>query len=203
MPDQIIQDNFVAIPASTLSSERWKQLQPSTRCVFWAMLIDGWSETGQVEWTNEDLVKGAGLSLNTVKRAIKELRSEAFVWVAYEGDRWQKATYDLNMKYLNTSMAVEVAQDSTLELPIGRGIVYFIGNIEQGIVKIGFCRKEVDKRMASLQTGCPYRLSLLRTIEKTTLRGEALVQKRFERYRMIGEWFSLAGELANYLEVTI
>lgn len=201
MPDQIIQDDFVAIPVSTLSSEQWKQFQPSTRCVFWAMLMNGWSETGQVEWTNDELAEEAGFSRKTVARAIEDLCDEKFIWVADKGGRWKKTTYDLNMEYLNASMNVELFQNSILELPIGRGMVYFIGNTEEGIVKIGFCRKEIDKRMASLQTGCPYRLSLLRVIEKTTLAGEALVQKKFEGYKMIGEWFSLEGDLANYLGI--
>lgn len=202
MPDQTIQGEFVAIPVSTLSSEQWKQFQSSTQCVFWAMLVGGWSETCQVEWTNEELAEKTGFSRATVARAIGELCDAKFIWIACKGGRWRKTTYDLNMEYLNANMDVELPENSILELPIGRGIVYFIGNVEVGMVKIGYCSKDVDKRMSTIQTGCPYKLSLLKTIEKTTLGGEAVVQKKFEEYKMIGEWFSLEGDLANYLGVT-
>lgn len=199
MPDQSIQGEFVAIPISTLLSEQWKQFQPTTRCVFWTMLIRKSAENYEIEWSNEELVEATGFSRHTINRAVGELLDEYFIVMAQKGGRWQKTIYEVIPERLESASGIEAFRDLTTELPVGRGIIYFIGNIEAKVVKIGFSRNDVAGRMGAIQTGCPYKLSVLKVIEKTTPVGELMIQNRFVVYKMNGEWFSIDGELAEYL----
>jgi hypothetical protein len=65
------------------------------------------------------------------------------------------------------------------------------------MVKIGFAL-DVNKRIKTLQTGCPDRLVLVHVLpgDRET---ETLLHGRFNRYRAAGEWFYVAGRLAKFL----
>lgn len=80
---------------------------------------------------------------------------------------------------------------------IDESFVYFIA-AETGQIKIGVSC-EVKKRLATLQTASPVRLSLL-----MVLRGgyelEAELHKRFSNFRRNGEWFEPSAEILNYIE---
>jgi predicted GIY-YIG superfamily endonuclease len=84
--------------------------------------------------------------------------------------------------------------------------VYVIGR-ERGPVKVGVSDNPRG-RLTSLQTGCPFKLSLLHQ-EKVDSREYALwVEAHFravyERERLMGEWFKLDAELAiEGIETTI
>ncbi len=75
------------------------------------------------------------------------------------------------------------------------GFIYFIEC--QGHVKIGFARN-VAKRIADLQTACPFPLKLLAKIAGN-LWEERDYHARFEIHRRQGEWFILDGSLAQYI----
>lgn len=192
----------VCIPIATIQSDRWRQLQPSTRCVFLAMLSKKESDSNRVEWPSDALANLAKVSLNTVARAIEELCEQGFVEVITKGGRWKSGTvYEVNQDYLDVNLNLQLQTTLLSNLPVGRGIVYFIGNIDHKVVKIGFSSLDVAKRVDALQTGCPYKLSVLKTIKGTTVDGELLIHKQFQQYRLHGEWFSIEDDLAEYLGV--
>jgi hypothetical protein len=79
------------------------------------------------------------------------------------------------------------------------GYVYFVEAVGTGTVKIGWCNYErLDRRIASLQTGCPHELKLL-TYYSDSQAGEKHMHRWFFRYHVHGEWFRHEGELAKYI----
>ena len=76
--------------------------------------------------------------------------------------------------------------------------VYFVQAGPGGPVKIGRA-KDVDKRMAGLQTACPYRLQLLGVIECDHVSSyEAELHERFAELRIDrSEWFNWAPAIAD------
>ncbi|PTQ64500.1 Meiotically Up-regulated Gene 113 (MUG113) protein [Sphingomonas sp. PP-CE-3G-477] len=78
------------------------------------------------------------------------------------------------------------------------GVVYFIGNLEHKIVKIGFTAGSVLGRLKGIQTGSPVRLSILAYIEGTR-EDEARLHRTFSPIGLFGEWFSIEGKLDSFL----
>lgn len=75
--------------------------------------------------------------------------------------------------------------------------VYLIGNLEQGIVKIG--KSDCIKlRLVQIQTYCHFELSILKTTTNLLEKEEEL-HKRFKDYKVRGEWFKIEGELEKYI----
>jgi hypothetical protein len=70
------------------------------------------------------------------------------------------------------------------------GIVYFIQDTVSLAIKIGFCLKDPEKRLAALQTGNSNFLRLLGHIPGTESH-EKLLHSRFSSFRLSGEWFSV------------
>lgn len=106
MPDQLINGNFIAIPEKTLLCKEWKNLSVSTKCVYWTMLLrykrKGKSAEGLVTWLQSELVQYTGLSLRTVKTAIKDLKMRGWIKTWEPGGRWSRATtYKMNSLYAN------------------------------------------------------------------------------------------------------
>lgn len=106
MPDQHINGFYVALPETTLFSEQWKNLMPSTRCIFMAMLGKYWRKgdeaNGKVRWKQEELVDKTGLSLNTIKRGLNELKEKEWLIVWEPGGRWlDGTTYEVNPIWAN------------------------------------------------------------------------------------------------------
>jgi hypothetical protein len=75
------------------------------------------------------------------------------------------------------------------------GIVYFIQDAVALAVKIGFCLRNPEKRLAALQIGNANRLRLLGRAAGSQSHEKAL-HMRFSQFRVQGEWFS-AGILAD------
>lgn len=73
--------------------------------------------------------------------------------------------------------------------------VYFAAAGER--VKIGKAN-DVTKRLATLQTGCPYKIKLLK-VERGGVAVERDYHRRFAALRENGEWFRHEGELAQFL----
>lgn len=78
-------------------------------------------------------------------------------------------------------------------------MVYLIQNETEGICKIGYSL-DPNARLATLQTGCPYPLSLVGTIEGGREK-ERETHAMFEQYRMEGEWFVLNKEILSFFNV--
>lgn len=73
---------------------------------------------------------------------------------------------------------------------------YFIGSAEMECIKIGQTSGPIEKRLAGLQTGCPYKLVVL----ATTAIPEKLLHLRFAKDRVEGEWFRWSPDLLHFLE---
>jgi hypothetical protein len=80
------------------------------------------------------------------------------------------------------------------------GSVYFItvGDPYGTHVKIGFTRGDPRQRLKDLQTGCPFRLSLLGSVPGC-MTMEAELHGVLDEYRVSGEWFIFDG----YAEIVI
>jgi hypothetical protein len=74
--------------------------------------------------------------------------------------------------------------------------VYFIGSIENRVVKIGMTTdNDSAKRMSQIQTGCPFSLKLIGFIkcnnEKDARLAERKLHAALSLFRMNGEWFKI------------
>lgn len=76
-----------------------------------------------------------------------------------------------------------------------RGCIYFVRAGEN--VKIGFS-KDVDQRLAQLQTFFPFRLELLLSIAGSALT-EHQLHHRFKLSRVTGEWFRLTPDIETFV----
>lgn len=80
----------------------------------------------------------------------------------------------------------------------GRGYVYFIENIEERTVKIGVS-KNPRERISALRTANSSPLAFLKIIPTNEMeRDETELHRRFDRYRLQGEWFQLCSEILEY-----
>lgn len=77
-----------------------------------------------------------------------------------------------------------------------RGRVYFAQRSDNGRIKIGFSRNNATKRVASLSSDVDTNIIL--TIPGT-LKSERALHKRFEEYRVRGEWFDPGDELMKFI----
>jgi hypothetical protein len=66
-------------------------------------------------------------------------------------------------------------------------MIYFIHNVERRAIKIGYAANPIQ-RMRALQTGLPDTLELMGSIEGDMCR-ERDLHRRFESFRIRGEWF--------------
>lgn len=77
-------------------------------------------------------------------------------------------------------------------------IVYFLQAGDDGPIKIGYCARSDNFRMRimSLQTGCPWPLTIRRIMEAKDRRiTETELHERFSQFRLTGEWFAPCAEL--------
>lgn len=77
------------------------------------------------------------------------------------------------------------------------GFVYFIGNSEKNICKIGFSYSP-NKRLKELQTGNPFPLFVFKTV-KGDMQMEKTFHFLYRQYRTQGEWFKIEGELKKFI----
>ena len=77
-------------------------------------------------------------------------------------------------------------------------VVYFVRRGARGPIKIGKAI-DVENRMSQLQNGNAEHLVLLGMIPGGDEK-EREMHKRFAAYRMKGEWFRCAGELAEFVK---
>jgi hypothetical protein len=77
-------------------------------------------------------------------------------------------------------------------------VVYFIGAKAVGRVKIGYT-DQLSDRFSALKTASPVPLQLLATIPGDR-RIEAVLHARFAHHHTHGEWFTLHGEIQDYIK---
>jgi len=78
-------------------------------------------------------------------------------------------------------------------------IIYFIQSGNNGPIKIGHTKFNINSRLKSLQTGNPVKLILIKTI-KGDLKKERKIQKKFYEDNIRGEWFLPSLKLLNYIK---
>ena len=76
-------------------------------------------------------------------------------------------------------------------------MIYFIKNISNGQIKIGFAVKP-NKRLADLQTGSTDKLILIKAIDGGPA-DEAALHEKFAVHRLNGEWFSPHDEIIEFI----
>lgn len=75
------------------------------------------------------------------------------------------------------------------------GVIYFLQQGEDGPVKIGFSRdSNLETRIRNLQCGNPTKLFLRGTIMGIE-RDEQALHRKYQAYRMQGEWFNTTAVL--------
>src|SRR5947209_19293791 len=79
------------------------------------------------------------------------------------------------------------------------GFIYAIGMEGTSSVKIGKTAGSVEKRLAELQTGQPFPLKLLASVQVEDYLGgvESAIHRFLEADRQRGEWFTLAVDQAH------
>jgi len=80
-------------------------------------------------------------------------------------------------------------------------VVYFIQQENtEGLIKIGFTSKSVEKRLKSLKTATPYNLKVLKTIDGGEDK-EKQMHERFKKHRVNpkSEWFYPSRELLTFI----
>ena len=77
------------------------------------------------------------------------------------------------------------------------GFVYFIGNLDNEMVKIGYSVK-VNRRLKELQSSSPIKLKVIHKMSANK-QFERELHSKFDEYRSHGEWFSMKGRLKDFL----
>lgn len=81
--------------------------------------------------------------------------------------------------------------------------VYFILNYDSEAIKIGMA-KNVERRLDNLQTSSPSTLKLLSKIQAKSVNKarelEQSLHRKFDKYRIRGEWFKASVELLDYID---
>lgn len=74
------------------------------------------------------------------------------------------------------------------------GFVYFIWC--EGMVKIGFCKSNLQRRVDELQIACPFPVEFLGAIQSdSAMTLEASFHARFEQFHVRGEWFKIPPDI--------
>ncbi len=76
------------------------------------------------------------------------------------------------------------------------GTIYFVASagIEKEYFKIGYT-KDFAKRLAVIQYGVPFEVSVIATIEGT-YKDERRLHRQLRQFRLRGEWYSLPNKIA-------
>lgn len=92
----------------------------------------------------------------------------------------------------------EIAKINEREINNKKDVVYFIGDKENKVVKIGYTN-DIKNRLQVIQTGYPRKLEVFTTINGD-MKLERQLHDKFSKYRLHGEWFELCEEINDYIE---
>lgn len=67
-------------------------------------------------------------------------------------------------------------------------MIYVLRTKGAPFLKVGFTETDMERRMAGLQTGCPYELELI-DVRSGTLQDEKYIHDDLKKFRTAGEWF--------------
>jgi len=78
------------------------------------------------------------------------------------------------------------------------GTVYFLRAENKDLFKVGVTRNELSRRIAGIQTGCPYQLHLYGRIDLPTFQSiERAIHDEWKDKRRRGEWFAATAAEVN------
>ncbi len=118
-----------------------------------------------------------------------------------EGKSSQEFACDLSKAiYCGMCGPEDFADFDTPHYGVAEGFVYFIsiGDPYVTHVKVGFTAGDPYKRMAALQTGCPYRLNIFGYVLGTRAM-ERELHCVFETARAEGEWFAMNDHIGSVI----
>lgn len=78
-------------------------------------------------------------------------------------------------------------------------MVYFIGTEDKKYVKIGYCNRDPQGRVSTLQIGCPLEIKLIGTMSGN-MADEVNLHRKFLPYHIRGEWFKLSDEIKQFID---
>lgn len=82
---------------------------------------------------------------------------------------------------------------------MNEGYVYFILDRELDRVKIGYTRKDPNKRLKQLQTGSSSKLELLYYVEANGFNTERHLHRLFDADRCCGEFFNYSYHIKHWI----
>lgn len=86
----------------------------------------------------------------------------------------------------------------TKKIQTSETVVYFIGSIEFGYVKIGMT-SEIKQRLKQVQILCPFDVEILKIVDGGR-HIEDKYHKQFSNLNTRGEWFKIEGDLKSLIE---
>ena len=82
---------------------------------------------------------------------------------------------------------------------MNEGYVYFILDREMDRVKIGYTRRDPNKRLKQLQTGSSSELELLYYVEANGFNTERHLHRLFNGLKIQGEWFEFGYHIKHWI----
>lgn len=168
-------------------------------------LLEMYLRSGCSEWLDAFCYEGTILSLMECAQGFKET-DDCLVTVYNRITELEERANSLELrnKILCEKAGVpeiKLRVEAPVEKPVSRNFIYFIQATD--FCKIGHT-KDVDARLAQLQTGCPTKLQLLHVYEVKNTSAKVLekaVHDHFKYRRVVGEWFNIDVDIAEFEEV--
>jgi len=79
------------------------------------------------------------------------------------------------------------------------GYVYFVQQGKSGPIKIGFSKNGWRSRLSAIQVGNPYQLDMIKAV-KGDRKLETKIHSKFNKFKMVGEWFEPHPTLLKYIK---
>ena len=134
----------------------------------------------------------ASKNLSETKIYLKEIEAELI------SKNQRKYIYEIiNIELNDYEIDYMKSKGKKVSKNTNKTIIYFIQQGNGGSIKIGIS-SNIEKRLASLQTGSPYKLKVLLTI-KGSEKLEKEIHSKFAEYRLSGEWFKPVKQITDYI----
>jgi len=120
-------------------------------------------------------------------RAAGISRQSHYTWLENEDYR-ALCAYEPNSSAIKAAVMLEQVEDKATN-----GYVYLVHCVGTDLYKIGRSKVDYYARLSSLQTGCPYELSMIHAVHCDAYgKLERLLHHTFKDKRVRGEWFELS-----------
>lgn len=81
-------------------------------------------------------------------------------------------------------------------------MIYFIGNKQQDIVKIGYTQNSIQQRICTIQANSPYKMEVFGIVEGMK-NIEQFIHDKFKHLHIRGEWYRISEEMLLWIEKPI